>query len=138
MSVMMRRSRCAMCDVAELLHAPMVFHLKSEGLQEVAGPSHLVWQVCLRAGAADHGSRKFASGQVQRHLRACCHPRRSAVGRSRHSGHDIICLDNMEGVKKSQRYHGRVWEENVAFSWVKISTCLGMIAPPTFPLVLYL
>ena len=32
-----------MCDVAELLHAPMAFHLLSGGLQEVAGPSHLVW-----------------------------------------------------------------------------------------------
>ena len=35
-------------------------------------------QVCFRAGAADHGSRKFASGKVQRHLRGCCHLRRSA------------------------------------------------------------
>ena len=57
-------------------------------------------QVCFRAGAADHGSRKFASGKVQRHLRGCYHLRRSAVGRSRHSGHDILSVDSVEGVAK--------------------------------------
>ena len=67
-------------------------------------------QVCFRAFAADHGSRKLASGKVQRHLRGCCHLRRSAVDRSRHSGHDILSVDSMEGVKKSQRYHGRAQE----------------------------
>ena len=65
---------------------------------------------CFRAFTADHGSRKLASGQVQRHLRGCCHLRRSAVGRSRHSGHDMLSVDSMEGVKKSQRYHGRAQE----------------------------
>ena len=64
-------------------------------------------QVCFRAFAADHGSRKFASGQVQRHLRGCCYLRRSAVDRSRHSGHDILSVDSVEGGKKSQRCHGR-------------------------------
>ena len=67
-------------------------------------------RVCFRAFAADHGSRKFASGKVQRHLRGCCHLRRSAVDRSRHSGHDILSVDSMEGGKKSQRYHGRAQE----------------------------
>ena len=27
-----------------------------------------------------------------------------------HSGHDILCVNSMEGGKKSQRYHGRAQE----------------------------
>ena len=53
-----------MCDVAESQHAPMAFPLLSGGLQEAAGPSHLVWpglfprgrpwveEACIRAGPA--------------------------------------------------------------------------------------
>ena len=83
------------------------FNLLSGGLQEAWDRVTWFGQVCFRAGAADHGSRKTASGQVQRHLRGCYNLRRSAVDRSRHSGHDILSVDSMEGGKKSQRYHGR-------------------------------
>ena len=88
----------------------MAFHLLSEDYRRLRDRATWFGQVCFRAGAADHGSRKFASGKVQRHLRGCCHLRRSAVDRPRHSGHDILSVDSMEGGKKSQRYHGRAQE----------------------------
>ena len=108
-----------MCDVAELLHAPMAFHLLSGGLQEVAGPSHLVWpglfpRGCCRPRGSLHQGRSsgiFVAAVICDALRWTAHVTQGMIssvltvwkeGRSRKGIMDglrkFIAVDNHEAV----------------------------------------
>ena len=110
-----------MCDVAELLHAPMAFHLLSGGLQEVAGPSHLVWPgfvsprvlPTMGRGRLHHGrsSAIFVAAVIRDALRWTAHVTHGMIssvlttwkeGRSRKGIMDglrkFIAVDNHEAV----------------------------------------
>ena len=76
------------------------------------------------SGTESLGLARFVSARLQPTIgRGSLHQGRSSgifvaavicdalrLDRSRHSGHDILSVDSMEGGKKSQRYHGRAQE----------------------------